>query len=318
MANAERRTATHRRLVLAKALYLHGRERSYAPGPLDKMIAVHSLHNAIEVTLRTIVRHHEIRPETRRDLGFDQMLDVIDKFAPFKDKDLRLPNKSDIRNLNKKRNLVQHDAYAPETEAMEELRVHTRDFLANVFQDYFDLPFDRVSQVTLVADERLRRILELSAQALDGSDWSEAARLAKIAFAYAKPSASSVLSSPTRVEMWEAASLDPLSSIPQIINRHAEYLAAIGSGVSLIDYRRFEEIPIEASLSSAGRPASMMRAGEIAKDDARWGHEFVIDTIIKWQLAGLNPTVSDRLAVGCNGFIHEQIEATGEEENAPA
>jgi len=115
--------------------------------------------------------------------------------------------------------------------------------------------------------------------------------------------------------MWDTASLDPLSSLPEIINRHAEYLAAIGSGVNLIDYRRFEEIPIQVSISRTGQPASLTRAAEIAEDDARWGHEFVIDTIIRWQLAGLDPEVSGRLADGCDGFLQEQAGVTEREED---
>ncbi len=57
----EKRKITQRRLLLSKQMYEHGNEISRNADALSKMIAVHNLHNSIEITLKAIFLFYEIR-----------------------------------------------------------------------------------------------------------------------------------------------------------------------------------------------------------------------------------------------------------------
>jgi hypothetical protein len=81
----------------------------------------------------------------------------------FKDKDVQIPYRRDLGQLNAERNMVQHNAREPEASGMDEQRVFTEKFLRQSFEQYFGLGFDEVTQVDLVADEMFRSMLRLAA-----------------------------------------------------------------------------------------------------------------------------------------------------------
>jgi hypothetical protein len=119
----EKDKVNFRRLLLAKQLYLHGLDHSKKAGALNKMIAVHNFHNAIEIALRAIILYYEIRAEKQLNIEFEVMLSDIDNHQDFKDQGIKLPYRQDLRNLNQLRNLVQHHALEPEDSSMEDWRV---------------------------------------------------------------------------------------------------------------------------------------------------------------------------------------------------
>lgn len=105
-ATDEKARAAFRRLLLAKQLYLHGLDHSNKAGVLNNMIAVHNLHNAIEIALKAIISHHDIRidkPPYR--INFEDMLQAIDSHPAFKDEEIKLPYRKEVTNLNQYRNL---------------------------------------------------------------------------------------------------------------------------------------------------------------------------------------------------------------------
>src|SRR5262245_8036487 len=128
--------ATFRRLLLAKRLHAHGLDHARMFSALDKMIAVHSLHNAIEVTLRAIVLTHEIRAERELNIDFETLLNSVDQFPEFRQKGERLPYRQELRKLNSVRNLVQHHGHEPETSTMEEWRILSTRFLGRALKQY--------------------------------------------------------------------------------------------------------------------------------------------------------------------------------------
>ena len=162
----ERKNTTFRRLLLAKQLYIHGLEHANKFGALNKMIAVHNLHNALEIVLRSILLHYEIRAEKQLNIEFETMLNEIDGFEDFKKKGKKLPYRQELRNLNQLRNLVQHHAYEPESSSMEEWKVFSRRFLEIAFKEYFQVDFNSVSSIDLIDDELLRAILTLAASGI--------------------------------------------------------------------------------------------------------------------------------------------------------
>jgi len=63
MTDATDHATRNRRLLLAKQLHAHALDHSGYGSVLDKMIAVHNFHNAVEITLRAIALEHEVRVE---------------------------------------------------------------------------------------------------------------------------------------------------------------------------------------------------------------------------------------------------------------
>lgn len=310
----DKRNATFRRLLLAKQLYLHGLDSSFKAGALNKMIAVHNFHNAIEVVLRAIFLQHEIRAEKQLNIDFESMLNEIDNHQKFKDAERRLPYRQEIRNLNQLRNLVQHHAVEPESSTMDDWRVFTKRFLIRTFSEYFGLNFDELSSVSLINDQRLRALLILASEKVTMSDWATAISLTKIAFEYSSSSIASALPSEgfnssffvtTRFRDEDRELARAINSIYQRI-REAETLSGVlASGVTLTQLKKFEDSTPHVMFAIDGTPHLQGRA-EYTQDECKWSHDFVVNTIINWQLLGLEPSVPEGAIDACNRLISEE------------
>jgi hypothetical protein len=103
----------------------------------------------------------------------------------FKDKDVQIPYRRDLGQLNAKRNMVQHNACEPEASGMDEWRVFTEKFLRQSFERYFGLGFDEVTQVDLVADEMFRSMLRLAADTAENGSPRESLVLTTFALEFA-------------------------------------------------------------------------------------------------------------------------------------
>ncbi|MGH9822946.1 MAG: hypothetical protein ACREDR_06815 [Blastocatellia bacterium] len=295
-----KRKATYRRLLLAKRLYLHGLEHSRMVGALNKMIAVHNFHNAIEIVLRAIFLRYEIRAEKQLNIEFETMLSEIDSHPTLKDRGQRLPYRQEMRNLNQLRNLVQHHAHEPETSAMEELRVFASRFLIRVFEEYFAVAFDSLSSVSLVNDVRLQEILGRASERMLSSDFISSARLIRIAFEFSSSSIVAFLPNEGVNSAFFATSSfredRELTSVIETVYRRIRqaelYTALLASGVSLADLKRLNESTPRVDFAADGTPYYQGR-GDFTEDQCRWALDFVVNTIISWQLLGLDPVISE-------------------------
>jgi hypothetical protein len=309
----EKRATSRRRLLLAKQLYEHGLDHSRGGAALDKMIAVHNFHNAIEIALRAILLEHEIRGERELNLDFEALMNQIDQFPDFKVRGQRLPYRQELRKLNSLRNLVQHHAHEPEDSEMDEWRVFSRRFLARAFDEYFGEDFDSLTPVDLVADNRLRRLLLRSASDQERQDWGAGLCACKLALKYASASLGEHLprggfNSPFFV----AGDLDlglrrVVEKVYERIADAERYAVMLTSGVNAADFARYRRTPISVTLAIGGAPFFQHLQGvEIVADDVRWAYRFVVATIIRWQTAGLDPQVPECFAAGCDGFVGDQ------------
>ena len=120
MPDEERRVVLTRRLVLAKELHSRGVAYSMKSDGVSKMIAVHLIHNSLEVLLRAVATHYDLRD---RDTSFALLVRLIAREKP---EGKVLGYKRELLNINGLRNMVQHDAHEPTESAMEECRVRAR------------------------------------------------------------------------------------------------------------------------------------------------------------------------------------------------
>jgi hypothetical protein len=305
---------TLRRLLLAKQLYLHALEHSRQAGALNKMIAVHNFHNAIEVTLRGIALHHELRPERELNLDFETRLNLVDQAPIFKGQQ-KLPYRQELRKLNFVRNLVQHHAHEPEDSTMEEWRVFSHRFLDRAFREYFASAFDEIDGLDLIVDPRLRRVVTMSRDANARRDWAASARACKVAFRLGSASLSSflpdegfnsslfVLGSLTRDADLANAFRPFVDAVYRRIRDAERYATVLSSGISPRDLQRFEISGPSTMITKKG--FSFHSRKEATEESARWMHSFVVESLLRWQSAGLDPRVPDALESECNSFCDE-------------
>lgn len=311
-----------RRLLLAKQLYLHGLEHSYNKGSLNKMISIHNFHNAIEITLRAIFLQYEIRAEKQLNIEFEAMLNEVDNFYLFKKSGKRLPYRQELRNLNQLRNMVQHHAVEPETSTMEDWRVFTKRFLIEAFKDYFDKSFDSISSLDLIADDNLRKLLEISGNYLKNKDIVQCVINAKVAFEYA---IQKILNEVTHKNFHRLSgfninqSLDnPMigyiddtikeinANIYESIKETKHFLVMLSIGIELAEYKKIEKLTPKVKLSSNGYPHLTQTNKIDSLEDATWMYHFTTNCITHWQLLDLEPALPTWSVKGFNKYIDEQ------------
>lgn len=281
---------TIRRLLLAKQLYLHGLDHTNRAGALNKMIGVHNFHNAIEITLRSIFLHHEIRPEKQLNIEFEVMLGEIDKFPKFQADDIRLPYRQELRNLNQLRNLVQHHAVEPETSTMEYWRVFTKRFLEKSFDTYFGVDFESISALDMIQNECLRKLLELSQTKLQENCYSHSIAFADVALSTARSALLKLLPKVEIPRSFVEGSFVDFSDFNKELSKLTEYAIVLSSGVSIADYRRYFLIREKVHYIFGDVPRASHEI-DIDENSVRWAINFVIDTVVDWQYLGLDPQV---------------------------
>jgi len=311
----EKTIVAFRRLLLAKQLYLHALDHSNKAGAINEMIAVHNWHNAIEIALRAILLHYEIRAGKQLNIEFEVMLNEIDNHPKFKDQAIKLPYRQQLRTLNQVRNLVQHQAVPPVSATMDECRVFARRFLQQACHAYFGLDFNGLSPLSMVQDRELKELLNLSLSSIQQGEFKRSLALAKIAFEWAGKSMIDFLPDEGFLNTFfiTAHIREPSRELETLVealaekSRRAEYLAALlSSGVTLVDYKRFESRTPFVRLTSG--PYVDIQWGTREEPDeniAQWTHDFVVATIVQWQALGLAPAVPEWAKKASQKLIEE-------------
>lgn len=294
-----------KRILLAKEFHLNGVEVSQKNDPLSKMMAVHNFHISIEIAVKSIILKYEIRNEKTLNIDFESMLNEVDQFHEFKSKSLKLPYRQEIRNLNLMRNMVQHHVIEPDESSMADWRLFSYRFLKRVFDSYFEIDFDKVSRISFVNDEGLRKYLERAQQELDAGDHDSASCYAAGAFEYASLSISSFIPNSSS-EFFITSRLghsgvsrdlqDAFRKTLKRVDESEHFSVLLASGVNLSDYKKYKDSAPFVHIMSGGNQRYETYAGKLFDPDSTmWLQNFVITTLIKWQQLGLNPKIPDHL-----------------------
>ena len=298
----EQRKITYRRLLLSKQLYLHGLSHSHIEGELNKMIAVHNFHNAIEITLKAILLAYDIK--LKRDLNntFEFLLKEIDKY--FEQENKKLPFRNQLIQLNRLRNAVQHDVHEPETSSMEEWRVFTIKFLIDSFEQYFNIEFDTLSTADFISDHNIKNLLKISDNLLSNRAYLKAILLLKMVVISASYSITKTDFYPEKIynyansygfdeigeifKEFDNKIIDIYSKIDNIQNNLA-FLSKLSTGISLVDLNNFESLTPKLKFWDNAKISFYQSSTEITHKDATWVFNFVVNTFTNWQLQGLTP-----------------------------
>ena len=319
----EKGKSTFRRLLLSKELYLHGLGHSNSKSSLDKMIAVHNFHNSLEIALRSIFLHYEIRPEKQLNIDFESMLNEIDSYKLFKERKIKLPYRQELRNLNQIRNMVQHHAIEPESSTMEDWRVFTGRFLTKIFDIYFSVQFDDISSIHFIDNLNLKELLIIGYKLHEQGKFLEAMVAAKLTFIFASYSIREFLPSDGfNNDFFAISNLssqlrdfdsrvthkieETIRKIYEKIDDSKLYSAIISSGVSFTDYKQYQISTPSVTLTLNGNYVVQMGQNYIPNDESvSWVLSFVEQTIIKWQLSGIDFSLNEQVVNSCTNAINK-------------
>ena len=145
-------------LIISKQIFLHGLEHSTKSGQIDRMIAIHNIHNSIEIIIRTIFYHSDKKYSDKR---FDELIgEANEVYKKRTGKDL--PLMKQIKSLNIQRNLVQHDADDPSQNVVNKYSILSRSFLEEVFENYYNISLEEISPIDLIQNQKIKTLLILA------------------------------------------------------------------------------------------------------------------------------------------------------------
>ncbi len=301
-----------RRLLLSKEFYFNAVCESELASELERMMAVHNFHIAIEILVKTVLLHHEIRGEKTLNIDFETMLTEIDKYPEFKHKGIKVPYRQEIRNLNQYRNLVQHHAMVPERSVMDDFRVFTRRFIEKSMPLYFGVSFDEVSRFEYIHDSLLKKLAAKAYAKMQANEFEQSICLSAALFVYGSSSITDFLPDEgTSSAFFSTSDLREFRDLSRAIEKthdrirdSEKFTALVASGLKLADIKRFRSKTPYVSLAVYGHPWFHARQdATYEQQDAEWVLDYSMACILLWQREGLNPGIREHWS-GAIEFIN--------------
>jgi len=133
-------------LTDVKALIEHGLLHLHGQSRINRRLAIHHAHNAVELTIR----------KKAEDLGenpydFPEIIKTLEKH------DVKIPHKRELEELNKARILIQHYGTIPDENDIRRLVYVAKDFLIDFWRDIFGINYTEVSLAALISDENTKK-----------------------------------------------------------------------------------------------------------------------------------------------------------------
>lgn len=313
-------TIVNKRLLLAKEFFLNAVELARNGDALSKMMAIHNFHNSVEITSKSILLKYKIRTEKTLNIDFESILNEIDRHEEFKSKGLKLPYRQEVRNLTQLRNLVQHQAYEPESKSMNDWILYVGSFLENTFQNYFDVKIDEVNRLFFINNENLKKLLEKAIFFTTENNYDEASCLAAAAFKYASlsilsfiPHSSSSFFITSRLQHSGINDRSLTKAFEDTFHRVDEserFSSLLSTGTSLSDYKKYNDYsPFVIMMIGGHIRFESNNQKQFTKDTAEWLINFVIASIMKWQNLNLNPEISEYYLDGVTTLLEQDASA---------
>ncbi len=279
-------------LIKARFLIQHAISHLHKGSELDNMIVIHDLDNAVEYMLKILCDYYsinEFKNQSIDSLSFPKLISKLHKRLT-ENKREGISYISDLKNLHKIRNLVQHAAINPQTEINKYIE-KVELFFTKTLKNHFDLNVDELSLTKLIDDSKIRELMESAQKYTIENKYLESVVETRNAFENA-------------YYMQIIKSNIHLNSVPVIIKFKKEniyvqsFFSKITNDIELLSlnirhdkYYRFksycEHIPSEHCKNWQGNSV-MQRPWNEA--DAKFCFNFVFETIMMWQ-----NRVSDKL-----------------------
>lgn len=309
----EKDRLSFRRLLIAKQLFQHGYEHSTTEGALNKMIAVHNFHNSIELVLKAILLHYEIQQNKIFNTTFVKMLDEIDKHKYFIDRNIRIPLRQQLYDLNQMRNLIQHSGNEPERSSMEQWRVLTHSFLKQSVRIYFDSDFEDISSIDLINDGSIKELLTKSLDCLKDGNLLYSLIFSKTAYEFAQANLlnflPSVWFSPLSLDLKDRRSK---SNVGRVVSELQDasmasllFSLSLWAGIHPNDIKKVSRILGMVNVRFFDSGSHDIIISEMPEDEnsVRWVYNFIVDHIVHLQTLGVEISTTKQDHTATNRIV---------------
>lgn len=311
-----------RRLILAKHMFLHGAEHITHVGDLNKILAIHHFHNAVEIVLKAVCTHFGIHYDEKTK--FHELIRGIETNEHVKGANLAIPNKAKLVQLNRARNMAQHDGLPPADTGTNEGRVFAEDTLREICRSYFKLDWDDLSQVDLIGDSGLRDLMQKGRALTLKEEYRKSIKVSYVAFVCASQSISSYLTQDYTLPLTVHDPYHGLGSLDEKIKFLLETMHALElnmillhTGIHIRELRRFTDLRPLLGFTDGGQIYDYSKGPRSTPsgEDATWFQSFVTDQIVKWQTQGFGPTITENDRPTYEYLCHELEGSLSQQDN---
>lgn len=316
---------TRKKLLYAKQFYLHGEQHARAKNPVDRMIAIHQFHIAVEIALKAVYVKCASSEEIKRDKGktglkhlyFEELLKAIKPHCSW----ITVPLEDFLLNkLNERRHMAQHEAEPIASEHLPEYQVHTKDFLVECFLNEFEVKFDELDLSGFILDSYLKGGLSKAKELIELGETYLSVAFSKLVYYEARFTSfslrfGSIREFPSLVKAKVRTNLgirpfeDDFPYSPEILKLSEAFIdvwedfskelektlvqtISVGGTDEWEDRNRFLDIsPRIVFLNPQGEINTVSRKGEGPPriSDALWAYEYAVRCILDWQGHGFKP-----------------------------
>lgn len=273
-----------RKLAIAKQVYLDATRQRTKPSPTARLIAVVEYDMAIETVLKTTLVALNAKKVPASDFpGLVQQVAA----AMTTELSTELPRAAAIQHVRNTRNAAQHEGRLPTSAEEDECHVIARGFLEDLLTLVWDLSFDAVSLVELIADASSTERLTEGQAALGARDHRAAVEKAGEALEWALMRVKNALVG--RSDAWARAILTedsfgkPKASreLATSIQRTQETVLYIALGLDYGDLVRFRVIAGSTSFYIGGGAGHYGIKDELDVSDAEFALAYASEAIVQ-------------------------------------
>ncbi|EPY2308020.1 hypothetical protein ACXATD_003743 [Clostridium sporogenes] len=282
---------TLKMLIKANHFLEHAKQHAFLDNDFDIMIAIHNLDNAIEYTLRILIRHLEVEEVTGKTINTCELAQLIGEIQRYlkENTNQSLSYVQEMKMIRELRNMVQHAMILPVKEVQTYITYGTRFFEKTLIK-FFGITSNDIRYSTLIQSQIIKEQLHKAEEKINSGHYLESIVASRDAFDYAN----FIYNNDFTHRIERAPALSELKDIS--FNLYC-YLKDIDKKVSLdmasVDvykYQRYMEyidyIPSEYQADWHGN-SILQRPWE--KGDAEFCYLFVANTILHWELCKYKP-----------------------------
>jgi hypothetical protein len=159
-----------RRLIVAKTLFIHGIHHAHLRDQLSRMLSIHHFDNAVEVVLRLLA---DLSGEKYEENNFNSILTVATRAYQRDTQQSVIPEESEILELHKLRNRIQHGAVVVDSSTGERFGHATESFMSGIIKTLFDSTLTQVSVGGLIDDPALRVLVQSAEKHLEAREFKK-------------------------------------------------------------------------------------------------------------------------------------------------
>jgi hypothetical protein len=279
-------------LTRARQFLTHALSHSHGISSLDRMVTIHGLDSSIENLLRITVRHLDIETAAGKNLDSTELSNLAGEVNRFlkEEHDFVLPYLSEIKDIRKIRNLVQHGMVDAGPDILR-FRTITERFFDKLLMGIFGIGREEIRVSSVVENTEVKGHLAIAEQKMDEDDFLMSVVSSRNAFESAVfEKAGNFSFRLFALPVLLKASVDEKDSY-WFYSYMLDEIKLLRLGLDMNRYGRFldylRNIPKEYRVEGESGGVIMQRPWE--RDDAHFCYSFVSEAVLKWQNEAIPP-----------------------------